>query len=336
MTTDPAKRVPKSIGTDAKLFGSYTLTDLAVGLFPGVAVVLLTQLVLPPTASIAGYSVQTVALPLAIGAILVGGVFVYLTPSYTSSLDWFTAMLSFHNRTTEHGHEASKEYTQVERVHPDVGAIERTDGAFVGVIEVDPPMLALATDDEWAQKTDAFQEFLNTTVAFPVQFYSTTRSFPVDEYLGRYETRLEDPDVKANPELRALIENYIDWYQTELADRQMTIRDHYVIVPVTPAEVQFERESIVDQLASVPLLGRIVRILAAPPIAHQRAVLRDELDERRRRISNGLRDIDGCEATAVPATDAVSLLETYWTDTDNPGHEQARRLRTTPLIGDNT
>jgi len=31
---DATKRIPKAIGTEAQLFGTYTLTDLAVGLFP--------------------------------------------------------------------------------------------------------------------------------------------------------------------------------------------------------------------------------------------------------------------------------------------------------------
>jgi len=42
---DATKRIPKAIGTEAQLFGTYTLTDLAVGLFPGVAVLLLMQVV---------------------------------------------------------------------------------------------------------------------------------------------------------------------------------------------------------------------------------------------------------------------------------------------------
>lgn len=333
MTTDPAKRVPKSMGTDAKLLGTYTLTDLAVALFPGVVVVLVMQLVVPSTATIGGYSVQTLATPVAGAAILVGVVFVYLTPSYTSSLDWVSAMLGYHRRPKNHSHEAAKAYTQVERVHEDVDAIERTDGAFVGVVQVDPPMLALATDAQWERTTTAFQEFLNTTVEFPVQFYSTTRPFPVDEYLARYESRLDDPDVRANPRLSALIEDYVEWYASELEDRRMTIRDHYVVVPVRPAEVQFERESIVDQLSRIPLLGLFVRALTAPPVETQRAILGQALDERLRRATAGLREMDDCTASRVPAVDAVELVGDFWTGEDLPQGDLSQRLRTTPIVG---
>ncbi|WP_227134360.1 hypothetical protein [Halorubellus salinus] len=330
--TSPAKRVPKSIGTDAKLFGTYTLTDLAVGLFPAVVLVLLTQLALPPTASVAGYRLQSIALPIAVLAMCLGGIFVYLTPSYTTSLDWITTMLGYRRRPKQHSHDAAKEYTQLERVHEDADAIERTDGAFVGAVQVDPPMLALATDDEWERTATAFAEFLNSTVEFPVQFYSTTHSFPVEEYLATYEARLDDPDVQSNPRLSALIEEYVEWYATELEQRRMTIRDHYVIITIRPEDVQFEHESIVAQVARIPLIGLFVRAIAAPPVETQRAVLADALDERVRRVTAGLRDIDDCSATPVPARELVTLVAEFWHDDDLPQSNLSQRLRRTPII----
>jgi len=95
---DATKRIPKAIGTEAQLFGTYTLTDLAVGLFPGVAVLLLMQVVVPPAATVAGYGLQSLTLPLAAIAIAVGATFVYLTPPYTSSLDWLGTFAGFYRR----------------------------------------------------------------------------------------------------------------------------------------------------------------------------------------------------------------------------------------------
>lgn len=333
MSTEPAKRVPKSIGTDAKLFGSYTLTDLMVGLFPGVVVVLATQLLIPATTTVAGYRVHQLVIPLAALATGVGAVFVYLTPTYTSSIDWVTSMLAYLRRPSQLDHDDATEYTQVERVHQDADAIERTDGAFVGIVQVTPPMLALATDEEWTQTTEAFQRFLNTTVEFPLQFYSTTRSFPVEEYLSHYEQRLTDADVQENPQLAALIEEYIEWYASELDSRQMTIRDHYVVVSVRPEEVQFERESITQQLAGLPVLGLLVRAIAAPPVEKQRAVLQQRLDERLRRVSGGLREIDGCTAHRVSVEDATELVEEFWAGDEAADGQMGERLRTTPLVG---
>ncbi|WP_276248579.1 hypothetical protein [Haladaptatus sp. YSMS36] len=332
-THDPTKRIPKSLGTDAKLFGTYTLTDLAVALFPGVVVILLTQVVVPSSLTVAGYSVQAFTLPLAALAIAVGVVFVYLTPSYATSLDWLETFVGYQRSEKELTHDEAKEYTQLERVYPRAGAIERTDGTVIGMVQVDPPSMALATDAEWRQKAESFQDFLNTTVEFPIQIFSTTQQFPVEDYLGRYEARLTDPDVKSNPRLSALIENYIDWYSEDLDQRRMTIRDHYVIITVTPADVQFERESLMQKLAALPFVGLFVRAAFAPRIEEQREAMFDTLDERLRRVETGLRGIEGCGARRIPVEDATQLIGEFWAGESREYGDMQRVLRTRPLVG---
>mgnify|MGYP000336125389 FL=1 len=329
---NPAKRIPKSLGTDTKLFGNYTMTDLAVALFPGVVVVLCVQVLLPAGMTVGGYQVQTLALPLAAVLIGFGALFVYLTPAYTTSADWVTSMLTFHSRSEQVDHEAAKEYTQIERVYPDRDAIERTDGAMIGLVQVVPPTMALATNEEWAQKAESFQDFLNTTVEFPIQIYSTTQPFPVDEHLGRYESRLDDPDVEANPQLEALIENYLDWYETELHERRMTIRDHYVVVPVAPVEVQFDEASLAQQLAGLPVLGAIVRELYAPREAIEREALLTELDDRLDQVRAGLRSIEGCTAHRIDATAATDVIGEYWSDGSQSYGDLDQVLRTRGIV----
>ena len=330
---DPSKRIPKSLGTETKLFGTYTLTDLAVALLPGVLVILLTRVVLPSSLRIAGYPLQTLTLPIAGGAIAIGAVFVYLTPAYTTSLTWFETFIGFHRSPSESSHEDAKQFTQIERVHLEHGAIERADGAFFGLVQVSPPTMALATDAEWEAKAEAFQNFCNTAVEFPIQIYSTTQPFPADDYLGRYESRLDDPDVKENPRLRALIENYIAWYAADLDERRMTIRDHYVVVPVTPEEVRFERESLTQKLTGLPLLGLFIQAWFAPRVEDQREAMFDALDERLRRIESQLRDIDGCGARCVDVTEATQLICEFWAGESREYDDMQRALRTRPLVG---
>lgn len=330
---DSAKRIPKSIGTDTKLFGSYTLTDAAVALLPGVVVILVTQALLPPSLSVGGYSIQAFTLPLAGLAVAIGGLFVYLTPAYLTSLDWVETFLRYRRSDARIAHEDAKAYTQIERVHPDRGAIERTDGAFVGMVRVEPPTMALATDQEWHEKAEAFQDFLNTVVEFPIQIYSTTRAFPVEEYLAHYESRLDDPDVEANPQLAALIDHYVDWYAADLDDRRMTIRDHYVIVSVAPDEVQFERASPAQKLAGLPLVGLIVRAWFAPRVEAQQAAMFDALDERLRRVETGLREIEGCTASRVAVEDATTIVGEFWAGEQSDYGDPGSVLRTRPLVG---
>lgn len=331
--SDSAKRIPKSLRTDTKLFGSYTLTDAAVALVPGVVVVLVMQALVPSSLTVRGYALQSVTVPLAGLGVTIGVLFVYLTPTYLTSLDWVETFLRYRRSEKQLAHEDAKEYTQIERVYPDRGAIERTDGAFVGMVRVEPPSMALATDQEWHEKADAFQDFLNTVVEFPIQIYSTTRAFPAEDYLAHYEARLDDPDVQANPQLAALIDHYVDWYAADLDERRMTIRDHYVIVTVRPDAVQFEQESPAQKLAAVPLVGLFVRAWLAPRIEAQQAAMFDALDERLRRVETGLREIDGCNASRVAVEDATALVGEFWAGEEPAYGDRAAVLRTRPLVG---
>jgi hypothetical protein len=328
-----AKRIPKSLGTDTKLLGNYTLTDAAVALLPGVLIILASQILMPPTLSVGGYRPQQVMLPLAAVAIAVGAIFVYLTPPYATSLEWLTSLLRFRTTPSYEAHDTAPEHTQVERVWPDHDAIERQDGAMVGLVQVSPPPMALATDAEWAAKADSFQNFLNTTVTFPIQLFSTTRPFPVETYLDRYRDRLDDPDVQDNPRLAELIEAYIEWYERDLAARQMTIRDHYVVVQVTPAEVQFSRGSLLETLCELPVVGPLLTAWTAPPLAEQRAAMFETLSDRLDSVQRGIRDIDDCRAQQVDATTAAQVIEEYWAGRTQANGEMATRLRSRPLVG---
>lgn len=330
--TDPTKRIPKSLSTDTQFLGKYSLTDLAVAGLPAVMVVLITQILIPPSLIVSGIPVSALTIPFAVLAVAVGGLFVYLTPEYINSLDWLGQFVSFHRCDTEIAHEEARQYTHIKRVYPTHNAIERTDRAFVGAVQVSPPSMALATDDEWEQKTEGFQNFVNTTVEFPIQIYSTTQSFPAEEYVRRYEERLSDPDVKSNQKLQVLIRHYVDWYDQELVQRQMTIRDHYILIPVGPAEVRYERTSLLDKFSDIPVLGILVQLLTAPPEEEERGAMLDELDDRRRRVERGLRSIEGCDTRQVDAAELTHLIAEYWTGTETEYGNQEQVLRTAPVI----
>lgn len=330
---DSTKRIPKSIGTETKLIGNYTLTDIAVGLLPGVLVLLAVQMGIPPNARAFGYSVQTLALPLVMLAMGFGGLFVYLTPEYTTSTVWLGSCLSFHRSSSDHDHAAAAEHTLLERVHPRRGALERTDGAFVGMVQVEPATMALATSEEWRSAAESFEGFLNTTVEFPLQIYSTTQEFPVEEYVSHYENRLSDPDVRANPKLEALVENYVEWYRSDLHERPMTIRDHYLIVAVAPSEVHFERESIGGKLTQLPVLGPLLDAVVAPPITHEHEAMFEALDDRLRRVENGVREIDGCAARRVEVDEMVELVSSFWSTGPVEYGDARQAVRTRPIAG---
>jgi hypothetical protein len=328
--TTARKRIPKSIGTETKLIGQYTFSDLAVAIAPGALVVLAAQMVLPET-QVGGYSLQALALPVAALAIGIGALFVSLTPAHVSSVTWLSSLVSYLQTAPDVDYREATHHTRFERVYPEYDAIERTDGALVGALQVSPTRMALATDEQWHQTARAFTDVLNTTVEFPIQIYSTTQSFPAETYLAQYEQRLEDPDVEANPTLERLIEQYVEWYRKELERRQMTIRDHYVIVPVSPASVRHDESGVTERLSSIPVLGVFIDAFTASRAAEERAAMLSELDDRLRDLERGIRGLENCSVTRVSAPEFVDLLTEYWTDTPTDG-ERARTLRTTPLV----
>jgi hypothetical protein len=330
-THDRTKRIPKSLDTEANLVGSYSITDLTVAIAPGAAILLGARMVLPET-RVLGYSLQALALPLAALGLLLGVVFVSVTPRYVSSMTWLSALAAYTTSAPDAAHQDAQAYTQVQRVFPEHEAIERTDGALVGALQVSPASMALATDAEWAQAASGFEDLLNTTVRFPIQLYSTTRPFPVDAYLERYEQRLEDPDVRSNPTLQRCIEEYVEWYRSDLERRQMTIRDHYVIVPVRPESVRHTDAGLAQRLSDVPMLGVFVETLTASRVAEERAAMAEELDDRLRSLERGIRGLDGCEATRLPAASLVELVGEFWTDRDREVGEAETAVRTSPLV----
>lgn len=330
-TTDTTKRIPKSLATEPTLIGTYSLRDLLVAIAPGAVVILLARTVLPPI-ELAGTSLKALSIPVAAVAIAGGVLFVSLTPRYTDSLSWLTALVEFHTDAPDADHTEAASYTQVKRVHPELDAIERADGALVGAIQVDPKPMALATDAEWRHTARGFTDFLNTTVEFPIQLYATTRSFPVDDYLAPYEQRRTDPDVQDNPTLQRLIDGYVDWYRADLERREPTIRDHYVIVSVRPESVRHTDDGIAEQLASVPIVGVFVDAVTASRAADERAAMASALDDRLRTVERGVRELDGCAARRVSAADLTDLVADYWTPVDTDVRDTSTALRTTPLV----
>lgn len=327
---DPAKRIPSTLQTGTKLLGSYTLGDLGVALLPAVLVVLGMQLLVPQSATVAGFAIRAFAFPMAGVAIIGGAAVVAMAPTHTDSATWITALLSHLRRPVEQPLASSGELARVRTAHRESAAIERTDGSLIGVVEVEPATMALADDDRWATVTSDFANFLTTSVDFPIQLYSTTEPFPVEAHLDRYRTRLSDPDVASNPAFGSLITAYIDWYETDLRRRQMTLRSHYVIITVAPESVQFVEDGPLARVSSIPIFGPVVAGLIGPSRRVERAAMATTLASRRDRVEQGLRQLEGCGARQCGFEETVELLSSYWSGDHPP--RQAKDGLHTPVI----
>jgi len=113
----------------------------------------------------------------------------------------------------------------------------------------------------------------------------------------------------------------------------MTIRDHYIVVPVTPAEVQFERESVTQQLAKLPVVGLLVQAWFAPRSEEEFDAMGAELTERLRRVERGYGRLRAVPHRASTPPTMATLLASFWNGEIRDEGEMGERIRTTPLIG---
>ncbi|MFP4174925.1 MAG: VirB4 family type IV secretion system protein, partial [Halobacteriales archaeon] len=334
MSSDPTRRVPKKLGKSDEFWRGYTLDDLLVGGTPFIVAVLLTAYVLPPSLRYVGYVLAVIGL-------VVGAVAVYAAPDYLTASEWVSTYVHHLRRPKEVTHvrydfdsareqrdfpesrfyeleERTQELTDIERVHTDRDAVERRDGAYVGAVRVEPANMALATDRRWRDNVAAFADFFNNSVEWPLQLYSTTTEFPVDDYLRRRERRLDDNDVSGNPVFRRLIEEWLDWYPRELEARGTNIREHYVVVPVRRDEVTGADggDGFLAALANLPVVGGVFGLFSSgdgmtEDEVRERAL--GELDERLRMVENeGIQNLDGCRAHRVDSDELVRILAEFW------------------------
>ena len=278
---------------------------------------------LPPRAKVLGWAV--------LGVLLTGaGVVVYLCPDDRTPLGWLRAILRFKRspkRLTQHA-ERTEERTQslvgIERVLPIQGAARRTDGALVGLVEVEGQDMALAETLVWEAAGAGFKSMADGLDG-GFEVFSPARTVDPGRIAKGYVGRELDEDVRENPTLAALIETYQEDLPTELNRRGTAVRRFYVVVWVTESEVRRQDHGMLGKLADVPLLGGVIRRVGlarreasdAEINARQKSIL----SSRQRAVRNGLAGIEGVETTEVDAEHLAAVLTEYWTGirTDHSG-----------------
>ncbi len=356
-SNDPTRRVPKKLGESDEFWRGYTLDDLFVAAAPFIAAVLLTAYVIPAEYRVAGYVISALAL-------LAGALAIYLTPDHLTASEWLSTYVHHLRRPSEVEHvrydfdsareqrdlptsksyeteERTQELTDVHRIHPDRDAVERVDDVFVGAVEVEPANMALATDRRWRNNVDEFADFFNNTVEWPVQVYSTTTEFPIEEFLRRREDRLDDEDVASNPVYRALVEEWLHWYPRELEARGTNLREHYVVVPVgvdEATDTEVGGGGALESLSEIPFVGGFIGLFTSSDgLTEEEKRLRafDELDTRLEMVEKeGVQRLDGCRAHRVDSDDLVDLLIEYWEGEGSGGGGRSKVREKTIVAGE--
>lgn len=206
---------------------------------------------------------------------------------------------------------ATRNLTNIERFYPEKNAIEREDGRLCAGIKLQPPNLDFATGSERATIARTFTQFANKNLTFDIQFFATTRSFPLHDYLDRLQERLTDADIRENPVLETVIQETLDERPAMLEEAGTEVTHFYVIVTVEPTEVITPRtrdKSALEKLGELPLIGIPFQLFAGYredlTEHHRRARMFEKLDQRIDAIEAGIvRELEGYDSQRLSTSE---------------------------------
>ncbi|UPV98925.1 hypothetical protein M0R88_10320 [Halorussus gelatinilyticus] len=335
--TDPRRRILDKFGADDEIAGidtDYTLADLKL-FIPTVALALICLL-----SGVASGGILPI-LGGAFGAVIILAVtltLVVVTPPHRTPQNWFTQILQFKRQpklrtlTNRNPEERTETLMQISKFDADAGGVRREDGTLVGGVVVEPANMALATDEEWHIAADALGRALNS-LGFDIQIRSTARQVDTADLVAGYDQRLDDADVRANDQLRSIIEVYRRRLPSEFRRRGTSVREYQILVPVSVHEVQLAERGALARLKTVPYIGGLLAVLGAESTRLSESELEraqhDLLTERRQAVEDAIRGLDSCTAEPVSAATLADWVEESWTGRrtqydPEPDHDRLR------------
>ena len=366
---DASRRILTGFG-ESDTFLGLTFTDLKV-LLPAVFVGLLIGGNTPPMFSSIGWSV---AAAIVLGSLIV----IYVAPEGQTPQAWLTDRYRFVRQPsvmTLHGDgespistcsdlrpettdrdapmtasrtprwsfgKSTQQRTGLERFYVSHDAGSRTDGYLFGAVHVEPANMALATQEDWAHAAGSFARAVNG-IEFPFQIYSTVTPVDPTTITSGYRDRLRDGSLAEKSKFRELIQTYEREFPREFAHRGTSIREFYVVVPVSRLDVQrpgvsVGHRSLLDSLSGLPYVGGFFTAFGASRQGYSPEELEvrqvTELARRLDVVSDGIRSLDGCDATRVALPELVGLLQDFW-GAGAATNESPSAVRTTPVISTN-
>ncbi|MFD1588052.1 hypothetical protein ACFR9U_13795 [Halorientalis brevis] len=344
------QRVPQQMNDSMTLWRGLTLSD-GLLFMPGAIAVLFSLVVIPQVLEMVGIVVpQAVVMApgIVIGAVLtvVAAITLKTTPPHYKSTEWLQLHLGhlaqpseYFHITTHYDHDhreqkdhadydfvksvwATNERTQdvlnIEQINPggdehdDTGYLQRPDSTILGAVRVYPANLSLATYGEWQNAVENFASVVNT-LDFEIQIYRTTRELDIEQFLSSYQARRTHDDVRGDPELETLLENFLAWYPAELQSRGTQMIEYYVVVPVAEDEVTSSRRTrgVKDQIAEWPVISFFVdddddEEIPEPVL---RGRQRETLYNRLETVKYQLKEIGDVDAERVSAVEHTEVLK---------------------------
>ena len=353
---DPEMRIPRNIDDTDQFYGFRT-EDFVVALTPFFTALFISQSLLPETLAV-------LRLPLFASSILIGGLMLFFTPNHLTTREWIESIGHYIRRPKDVRHvslegnqaregkdfpdearawelnERAQEITRVHRIHRDVGAVERDDGVFVGAVKVNPANMALASSARWDRMVKGWRDFINHNLDFPIQIYCTTEVLPVDEYMRQYEARASDRDIANRPIMKALLDDFTDWYPQYLSWQGTNQREYYIITTCSESELRetvVGEKGFIERLGDLPFIGKYFERYRASRDERSEGEIEEALvksvEQRCRTIvKEGIMSLDGCSAERVSGVELAVMIKDYWQSTETDLDLDTEDLRSQPVV----
>ncbi|WP_135666736.1 hypothetical protein [Halorhabdus rudnickae] len=279
----------------------------------------------------------------ALGAI--GFDLVRSAPPYSNVTEWIKTNIRYFRKAGEYSNraeahldsenriqaviqapETTRNLTQVSRLYPPHGIIERTDGSYALVLRYSPPNMDFSMGEEYADLMNTVSEGYNNTIDFDLSFYATTRPVDMEAHFEQLAKRMDDPDVKNNEIFQALLEEMLTHRRQMVQQSDTEIVHFYFIVSVDKADINEVSGGDKDADDRSYLFG-----LFEDDEKSQEEIDKEIVEERRMRnilekrakavaglFSGGARITEDASIERVDCVEAAALLESYWTGNQVP------------------
>lgn len=333
------RRIPQESNESLEIIRGITVADF-MALVPGFFIAGIVIAAFPPWLIVQGLIFSGIV-------VLLGVIAVFTAPEHYETTDWVSLHLGHLVEPSEYHHieynfdnpmreqtdepehdfltrawspdQRTQDLLYIKKIYKskgrDPGAIEMRNGDLVGAIKVEPANLTLATSQQWRAAVSAFTSLTNT-LDHDIQIYKTTREFDVQAFLEPYDDRRADKDVREEPVLRFLLDEFLDEYPRRLEEHSTRIGEYYIIVNVSEEEVETtsRTDGITDTLAEWPVFSFVFgeddedepEVITR---AKQREALLNRLDQLKYQIS----EISDVTARLIDAEEQAQTISRAWT-----------------------
>lgn len=208
------------------------------------------------------------------------------------------------------------------------------DGSYRMIMRVGAVNFDLKSPREQMMILHTFGELLNTLqVDFPLQLLLHSTHLNTETYIREYRDRLLEPSL--TPEMRAVIEDHIEYFEEQAKANYLLDRSYFVVVPYYDRGRAPLDAGGGAAAESMPLGGMLSRFMDTSSAEQKEAVQRKDMEKARIQLQNRCSLVAGqlsrlsISAQILDDLAIMRLLHEMY----NPASAERSRLQTNDGIG---